>query len=317
MRQEVSLNLLPRRAVLITCTSPENRCLGFLSKMNEWKPLEVVLFHNDDKSPKRKDNYDNMKSACRKICIELIDIKYMEGKPVKSFQDNMKRLKDLLLKYHDISIVLDVSVFSKRYLFMLLRWLDDENFWNRLAIVYSEPEDYIVSKYIPLSFGLSSLQQIPGFSASPNMSRSVHLVLFLGYEGDRALSVYEHIQPMRTTLIIPHPPFKPEWIGRTENFNADLLNLVGNESMTKVDAIDPDETKAALEKIFNKCDKPGEYAKIICPLGTKPQALGIYSYLRECSDPPAILYAYPLRKNHEFYSYGIGNIWLLKKSESE
>jgi hypothetical protein len=316
MKQQLSLNLLPGCAVLITCSSHENRCLGFLSKISEWKPVEVLLFHYDDENPKREENHKKMKSALRKVGIEPVDISFTEVNPVKSLKDSMQRLGEILSKYADTSIILDISVFTKRHLLMMLRWLDDEGLWDRLAIVYSEPEDYEVSPYIPLSFGLSSLQQIPGFSACPNLSRSIHLVLFLGYEGDRALAVYEHIQPMRTTLVISHPPYNPEWTGRTEKCNIYLINLVGEDHVKKVDPIDPDETKAALVRIFDECDKWGEYAKIVCPLGTKPQTLGIYNYVRECSDPPAVVNASPLRHNHEFYTQGIGVTWLVKKVEN-
>ena len=195
----------------------------------------------------------------------------------------------------------------------MLRWLDDEGLWERLTVVYSAPEDYDASQHIPLSFGLTSFHQIPGFSACPDLSRPVHLVLFLGYEGDRALAVYEHVEPVRATLVVPHPPYKPSWIGRTEKFNADLLALVGEGQTEKVDPIDPNATKAALVKIFGDGHKRGEHAKIVCPLGTKPQTLGIYSYMRECADPPAVVYASPLRHNHEFYSHGVGKTWVLKQ----
>lgn len=188
--------------------------------------------------------------------------------------------------------------------------------WDRLTVIYSEPDEYDVSEYIPLSFGLASLQHIPGFSACPDLSRPVHLALFLGYEGDRALAVYEQVQPLQTTLVIPHPPYKTHWLGRTEKFNADLLALVGGDPAIKVDPIDPDATIIALAKIFGEASQRNRLAKIISPLGTKPQTLGIYTYLRDCADPAALVYAGPLRHNHSFFSHGIGATWLLKSGTS-
>ena len=168
--------------------------------------------------------------------------------------------------------------------------------------------------HVACSFGISSFQQIPGFSACPDLSRPVHLVLFLGYEGDRVLATYEHVQPMQTTLVIPFPPYQPSWAGRTERFNANLLGLVGENATVKVDAVDPGATDQALGQILGEKDKRSPHAKVVCPLGTKPQTLGIYSYVRECTDPPAIVYAGPLRHNHEFFSHGIGATWVLKKA---
>jgi hypothetical protein len=224
----------------------------------------------------------------------------------------MSELRELLAKASLTPIVFDISVFTKRHLLMMLRWLDDEGYWDNLTVVYSEPEDYDVSKYIPLSFGLSTLQQIPGFSACPDLSRPVHLALFLGFEGDRALAVYEHLQPMLTTLAVPDPPFRASWVGRTERFNADLLALVGEDLIERVDSVDPENVCNALVKLFGESSKRGPHAKVICPLGTKPQTFGIYCYVRESFDPPAIVYASPLRHNHQFFSYGIGTTWILK-----
>lgn len=280
--------------------------------MGGWQPVEAVLFHYDDANPKREKNHQAMEAHLRAASIEPVTLQFTERDAVKSLHDNMVSLRGILATHTDAAVVLDMSVFTKRHLLMILRWLDDEGYWERLCVVYSEPEDYDVSEYIPLSFGLLSLQQIPGFSACPDLSRPLHLVLFLGYEGDRALAVYEHVQPMQTTLVVPHPPYKPSWVGRTEKFNSDLLAVVGEGLTVKVDSIDPDATRQALVKIFGDESKRGPHAKVVCPLGTKPQTLGIYSYVRKCADPPAVIYASPLRHNHGFFSHGVDKSWILK-----
>jgi hypothetical protein len=314
MKLEFFPSLLPPKAVLLTCSSHEGRCRGFISRMGGWRPAEAVVFHYDDANPKREDNHRVMEADLRAVSVEPIALQFTEHNAVTSLLNNMDRLHSLLTRNEEAAVVFDISVFTKRHLLMMLRWLDDEGYWERLCVVYSEPEDYDVSKYIPLSFGLSTLQQIPGFSACPDFSRPLHLVLFLGYEGDRALAVYEHLQPMQTMLVVPHPPYKPPWVGRTERVNADLLAIIGEGLTEKVDSIDPDKVRHALIKILGDGSKRGQHAKVICPLGTKPQTLGIYGYIRTCADPPAIVYASPLRHNHEFFSHGVGNTWILKQS---
>jgi hypothetical protein len=287
-----------------------------LAQLGEWKPVEAAIFHYDDENPRREENHRQMESDLRAASLKPTVLQFSEKDAAKSLRQNMQCLRGVLGRGTDSSIVLDISVFTKRHLLMMLRWLDDEGLWERLTIVYSEPEDYDVSQYIPLSFGLTSFHQIPGFSACPDVSRPVHLVLFLGYEGDRALAVYEKVEPMRATLVVPHPPYNPSWIGRTEKFNADLLALVGEGRIQKVDPIDPNATAEALVQIFGDGRGRGEHAKIVCPLGTKPQTLGIYSYMRECADPPAVVYASPLRHNHGFYSHGVGKSWVLKQASN-
>ena len=275
-----------------------------------------MLFHYDDENPIREENHRQMESAFQGMGVAPTVLTFTEADAVNSLRDNMRELQDAVDRSNGDVVVLDISVFTKRHLLMMLRWLDDRSLWDKLYVVYSEPEDYVVSEYVPLSFGLASLQQAPGFSACPDLSRPVHLMMFLGYEGDRALAVYEHTQPMRTTLAMPDPPYRPSWAGRTERFNRDLLALVGEGEVRRIDGLDPNATSVALSEVLGRSGRD-DFARIICPLGTKPQTLGIYGYLRTADDPPAVVYAGPLRHNHRFYSTGIGESWILRVADED
>jgi len=210
-------------------------------------------------------------------------------------------------------VVVDVSVFTKRHLLLLLRWLDDYDCWDRLWVVYSEPEEYEIEGNLPLSFGVSRVEQLAGFSASPDPSRPLHVAMFLGYEGDRAYATFELLQPRRTTLIIPDPPFRESWRGRTEELNENLLSVVGSASVLKADALDPESSYGVLKDAFGSVDSHSEFSRALCPLGTKPQILGAYMYLRSSLDPPAVIYTGALRHNHSYYSRGVGNSWLIHR----
>ena len=310
MKENLSALALPSGALFITCSSHEERCLGALGATASWRPKNALLFHYDDVNERREKHHAEMVAELARRGVKAEELQFTETSAVTSLRENMQKLRGAIGVEGAPPIVLDISVFTKRHLLMMLRWLDDEGVWDQLTVVYSEPEEYDVSRFIPLSFGLASFHQIPGFSACPDMSRPVHLALFLGYEGDRALAVYEHVEPMYTTLFIAEPPYRPEWRGRTEELNEDLLALNGPEQLKYVDGLDPDASAAALTELFST--QPGAFAKLICPLGTKPQTLGVYSYLRTAVDPAAIVYASPLRHNHAFYSHGIGDSWLLK-----
>jgi hypothetical protein len=192
-----------------------------------------------------------------------------------------------------------------------LRWLDDCQCWDRLWLLYSEPEEYDIDGNLPLSFGVSSVQQVPGFTSSPNPSRPLHAAMLLGYEGDRAFATYQLLQPKKTTVIIPDPPFKSEWQGRTEKLNANLLSAIGQYSMEKADALDPESSLAVLKAVLGDPSVRSEFSRALCPLGTKPQTVGAYLYLRGCVDPPAVIYSRALRHNHSYYSRGVGQSWLI------
>ena len=271
----------------------------------------MILFHYEDYNPVRDHNQRWMESALRTLGPPVTVLPFTEADAVESFRDNMEKLRGAVDRSAGGGVLIDISAFTKRHLLMVLRWLDDIGLWDQLHVVYSEPDDYLVSECVPLSFGLASLQPVPGFSACPDLSRPVHLMLFLGYEGDRALAAHEQIQPTKTTVAVSHPPYRPEWRGRTERFNQDLLTLVGEREIRRTDGLDPDAARATLAEVFGGSGRSG-VARIVCPLGTKPQTLGIYDYVRQADDPPAIVYADPLRRNHAFFSAGIGQTWLLK-----
>ena len=139
--------------------------------------------------------------------------------------------------------------------------------------------------------------------------------MFLGYEGDRAFATHAFLQPRRTTLIIPYPPYREEWKGRTEEFNHNLIAVVGENALKNADALDPESSLEVLETVFGPVEHRAEASRAICPLGTKPQIVGAYLYIRNSVDPPAVIYSGSLRHNHSFYSSGVGRSWIIHRPE--
>ena len=62
---------------------------------------------------------------------------------------------------------------------------------------------------------------------------------------------------MKTTLVIPHPPYQATWKGRTEEFNRDLLALVGEDAIVKVDPLDPEATHVLLTTVLGAKGRGG------------------------------------------------------------
>jgi hypothetical protein len=313
MKKPFLPEFLPSECLLIACSSHEERCEGISIRKGAWNPRSVLLFHYKDSNPKREKRHENIRKAHN---CPVVDLSFDEHDPVEGFRANIETLDGYLRDCARCAVAIDISTFTRRHLLMTLRWLDDRGQWDNLYVLYTEPEDYQASRFIPLSFGISSMRELPGFCASADASRSLQLIIFLGYEGDRALAVYDQVQPQQTTLVIPYPPFKKGWKGRTEAFNTELIKLVGEHSVVKADALDPAATNSLLEEQSARKDSPN-YGRIICPLGTKPQAVGVYEYIRTCKDPPTIIYASPLRHNHDFYSYGLGPSWILKQGSRD
>ena len=245
MKAAFSSAHLPGDSVFLACSSHEDRCLGVVQKWEQWRPHEAVVFHFDDSNPRREQNHRMLQDTLTTGC-DVIEIPFTEADAVRSFHAQRDKLRKVTGESANRPVVLDISVFTKRHLLMLLRWLDDYDCWTRLWVVYTEPEEYEIEGHLPLSFGISCVEQVPGFSASPDPSRPLHVAMFLGYEGDRAFATYELLQARQTTLIVPRPPFRESWVGRTETLNRDLLALVGDSAVLKADSLDPDSSLSVL-----------------------------------------------------------------------
>lgn len=259
--------------------------------------------------------FDRLFAECRGRFGNVARISYNELECVGSFHKSILTLGEIIKTYALDAIVFDITSFSRRYILMLLSWVDCKGLWGRLMICYCEPSIYNVSRLVPLSYGLEAFHQVPGFPAAGDMSRPVHFVIFLGYDGGRAMSAYEDVQPVKTTLLISTPVSNEVWPGRTGECNSALIAIVGNSDKTcvEVEPINPYMTFLRLEEVIGRCDRRGEFVGVVCPLGPKPQVVGLYYYIRECIDPPAVLYSNPIHESSSLPTNGIGAAWVLKR----
>ncbi len=309
MKAVFDQELLPQDCLLLVCSSHEPRCLGILGDCEDWVPKKTILFGYEEETP---SGYEHRMTLLSMLEARSPVVELSLSCITETSADGHRPLRSVLRESGSRPVVVDISVMSKRTLLLLLRLLDDCGLWDRLWIVYSEPEEYEIKGRLPLSFGVSSVTLLPGFAPSANPSRPLHAVMLLGYEGDRALSTYEILQPKRTTLIVPDPPFRPEWKGRTERLNRNLVATIDDQScVDRADAIDPSSTIRVLSRVLGDVRVYSDFRRAVCPLGPKPQAVGAYTYIRECTDPPSLIYSQVLRHNLHYYSRGIGNRWII------
>lgn len=303
MKREFDGTVVDGRTLILSA-SEEERCTAIASRMDGSTPAAVVLFDYCER--KDKGALDFIASAVAKTGVDRLEVVKCTG------SDAVGRLRDQIdaiqraMAEEQQELVLDFSVVPRADLWMLLRWMYDVRLWDRISFLYTEPEDYASVKSLPLSCGLQEIQTLAGEAGVADCSRPVHLVMQLGYEGDQALAVYEETQPARVTLLIPHPPFRAEWEGRTEGFNSHLLGLIGTGSCRRVDAIDPTGTAAVVKEIV--MGRTGESA-IVCPLGTKPQLLGLFVAAVGLPEEPAVLIPKPLRAASTARARGVGRSW--------
>jgi hypothetical protein len=298
--------------VFICSASFEERCLGVVRRFKGYSQSCAYIFVYNTTDDRRKRNLSEMHRRLKKTgAIKKISADV--GDPVDSVAELMRHLrkeKDVGL---DRRITIDVTTFTKRHLFLLLRALDTAGLVERLRVLYTEPTDYVTDSSISMSSGFSGIEPIPSFSSTQSLGKPLMLVTFLGYESDRAIALFNNLDPNETFLFVSRPAYIAGREQRAMDMNRNLISLVGEEKIRWADARDPNDTYAKLNSLF---DGDGSYALrkwscCISPLGTKPQAIGLYLFWRENRGLFSVIYSSPLRYNNIFYSKGIGQTWQL------
>ena len=296
--------------VFIGCASFEDRCLGALSLLSpKYRFAHSYLCIYDDFSEARQSNVRAMTESLQKHG-PLSTVEVSEGNPSRSIAELLTQVRSLASK-SDARVTLDISTFTKRHLLMLLHALDDAGLWDSLRLLYTEPKDYVVDLYLPMSMGIKEVASIPGFSNLRPADKPVLLVIMLGYEGDRAMALFQTIEPNETVLLVPRPAYRIEWEGRTEDLNRQLVSLLGQDAIAYADPRDPLQVKTALANVIGSRYPTTDWTCLVSPLGTKPQTVGLYSFWRESPDSCAVIYAQPLIHNERYYSEGSGPTWEL------
>jgi len=291
--------------------SPEERCKGSIFKLHPNYRAEHIflLRYSDHESKKREENIKEMRNRLRnagKIREILID----ENKPLPILREIVEKIEELVKHDAQPRITIDISTPIKWHLLIFLKLLDLRNLLRNVRFLYTEPEDYITDLFQSLSFGIREIFPIPTYYGNYDFSKGDLLVLILGYEGSRAMALYEDVDPAECLLLIADPPYREEWKGRTEEMNKEIINIAGVSKIKYIHSRNPLKVAFQLQKILLD-DSYAEYNHIISPLGTKPQTLGLYSYLSTGPPDTILIYGAPLRHNELFYSSGIGRTWEL------
>ena len=296
--------------IFIGCASFEDRCLGALSRYSSgYRFTHSYLCVYDDFSEARQSNVKAMNESLQ-AHGPLSVVEVSEGNPSRSIGELLTQVRSLVSN-SDARVTLDVSTFTKRHLLLLLHALDDAGLWESLRLLYTEPRDYVVDMYLPMSVGIKEVASIPGFTNLKPADKPVLLVIMLGYEGDRAMALFQNIEPNETVLLVPKPAYRTEWEGRTEELNRQLVSLLGQDAIAYADSRDPLQVKTALSEVIGTRYPTKDWTCLVSPLGTKPQTVGLYLFWRENPDSCAVVYAQPLRHNERYYSEGSGPTWQL------
>ena len=297
----------------ITAASWERRCLGILSKVRSYHAKHVILVAYDEDNPLREEHVREMQT-----CLERIGkmhlLRATHSAPLKSVRETLDVIAQSGLSSPP-RISIDITSFTKIHLLQLLNALDLSGFGRSMNIYYTEPVDFVTDDNQPRTRGISNVRAIETFIGSHRPSKDDILLLFLGYEGARALALWQHLEPNKIFAVIPDPPYKESWHGRTEKQNLYLLSCLQPANILRCHSLDPAGAENLLEEqVCNSGGPTGQYNFFIGPLGTKPQTVGLFRFWRKHRGSATFMYASPLKERCDERSFPAGRTWLIDSS---
>jgi hypothetical protein len=301
-----------RDDIFICFASFEERCKGFEISLKDYKANHCCILRIIDEPCEKRE----------KLLQELMQLLNNVGQ-VSILETQHKdpivgiiRLAEYIRNHVNRDcprISIDITTFPRKHLFLVLKLIDKMGLWDGLRLYYTLPVKYLTDMIHPLSYGLGEIAIIPTFKGFYNPHEELKLILFLGYDGDRALALLEGIEPHKTMLVIPQPAFYPEWEGKTEELNRAILSQTDEGSVFYSDAQDPISTFKLLEKIICPRKEFNQGNWYIAPLGTKLQAVGVYYFLAKYPEAASVIYAALLRHNEDAFTEGIGKTFEVSK----
>ena len=205
----------------------------------------------------------------------------------------------------ELFITIDISGFTKIYLLELLHFLVAQQNLGIPRIIHTT-QTYLPTK---LTRGVEQITTVPNFFGTISFEKQTLLVLFLGFEPERSLTVWKHFNPSRTIALITNPPRNGilAYLEYARKNNSYLISQPTVE-VRDVPADDPYAVRNVLEAVYHEVRD--SFNMIIGPFGTKPQTVGVFLFCLE--HPKAqVVYSFPVNYTRSYLQRKPGRTLLL------
>jgi hypothetical protein len=296
--------------IFICCAGFEERSLASPALMGPQFIQKYAIIFNVEAPDYKKQVEKNMfrlQVELRKKTTEgIFVVTSTRENPVDGIQQIGAILKQCKLNPEPGPYVtVDISSFTKIYLLELLHYLDAGLRWPMPRLLHT------TQKYLPtrLTRGVEQITTIPHFYGHPSMDRESLLVLLLGFEPDRALSIWKQHNPARTVALITNPPRRgsPDYLKYARQNNEELLSKPGVQ-VRDIPADDPAGVRDVLETLYE--ETKDDCNMVVGPFGTKPQVVGVYLFHRNHA-AVQVIYSFPAAYTRSYLQRQPGETMLL------
>ncbi len=208
---------VPDRA-FISFASPERRCLGAIFRASNYRAGQVCVFRIEDESnTEREANLRDLLPIAETFGpVAIIGTQHSD--PIIGLDRLVAAVGET--KGDSGIVTIDISTFPKISLLVTLRALEMVEGIAEIRVLYTEPEEYFASQHQGHYFGMRGTRVVPTFFAPYKPNEELVLVMLLGFEGDRAMGMWQRIQPHRTIAAVGRPAFRKGWEGLSARINA-------------------------------------------------------------------------------------------------
>jgi hypothetical protein len=297
---------------LLLAASWEERCLGLVRRFRDYHVSQVIVTEYDGPSERRALHLTELRDRLAAVGRVSV-IPALHRDPLGNVRDTLALLSTTVGSSPRLSI--DITTFTRKHLLQLLHGLDLGGLLQHCRFFFTESDDYDTRDDEPVAQGITDVRAIETFAGCNRPSRDSLLVLFLGYEGRRALALWEHLEPNVTLVVIPDPPYRPEWEGRTEAMNQYLLSCLAEDRVLRASAMEPTDTEGLLNRLVTSTEFGlHRFNYRVAPVGPKPQVIGLYRFWRRRRGSITVMYAAPVRYREEYPIFSPGRSWLVDSS---
>ena len=267
---------------------------------------ETIAFHSKDASVLAAANLEQLRRSIS-VSLRQLDI----SDPL-STADAMLELATEIFGRPDSVSVIDVTAFRREELLILIRML--------AFLAEKRPIPPCTLAYVGaagmaegwLSRNTTECRSVIGFAGDMKLSRPTHMVVMLGFEVERAVSLIEAYEPSKITIGIGHEDesISPELHARNKEFLATISAVYGKTGQFKFSLRDPEKTMLELDSTI-LTDKDSNF--VVAPLNNKLSTIGAGMLALRRRDIQ-ICYASVAEYNEATYSSPREDVYLLELS---
>jgi hypothetical protein len=259
---------------------------------------------------------------------DTLDKKNISNEVVELFHDKPLESSDSIVKCLDKyftsgsvqNAIIDITTFTHEMVLVILMLFNQKYTEINVTFSYSNAKDY---KW--LSKGIGDIRSILGYPGDLLPTRQTHLIIIVGYEYDRALSIISEMEPTSLSLGFGNSDsyttevhgLNKKHLGAREHFNEvvrDSISIVPKDKVYEFDIScnNPDRASRDIQSHLDQYNNVIEGKNILLfAMNNKLSTLGVGLFALERKDIQ-LCYAPALIYNYANYSIPGGECYLFK-----